>query len=275
MGDLIKPNLKRWAPKSIWRLGSNSYWYWHNRGRHRLAAAFNPKWAKSKQRLAAYADRHRGKRCFVLGNGPSLNGTDLTKLKDEFTFGSNRVYLMFDQLGFTTTFLVAINTLVIEQCASELSSLNMPKFMTWRGRQWLRADQTVIYLDTDYTQPETFSTDLTGRVFEGGTVTYVGLQLAYHMGFQQVVLIGVDHDYSTTGPPNSTVVSQGEDHNHFDPGYFGKGFKWQLPDLEASERSYMLAKQAFEQDGRSIVDATVGGKLTIFPKVDYDSLFDE
>ena len=273
MGNSIKPTLKRWAPESIWRRGSNSYWYWQNRGRHRLAAAFSPKWAKSKQRVAAYADRHRGERCFVLGNGPSLKNIDLTKLKDEFTFGSNRVYLMFDELGFTTTYLVAINTLVIQQCASELSSLNMPKFMTWRGRQWLREDPSVIYLDTDYTQPETFSTDLTGRVFEGGTVTYVGLQLAYHMGFQQVVLIGVDHDYSTTGSPNSTIVSQGEDPNHFDPGYFGKGFKWQLPDLEASERSYELAKQAFEQDGRSIVDATLGGKLTIFPKVDYDGLF--
>jgi hypothetical protein len=209
----------------------------------------------------------------VLGNGPSLNETDLTKLKHEITFGSNRVYLLFDELGFATTYLLAINTLVIQQCASELSSLSIPKFMTWRARQWLREDPSVIYLDTDYTQPETFATDLTGRVFEGGTVTYVGLQLAYHMGFHQVVLIGVDHDYSTAGPPNSTVVSRGEDLNHFDPGYFGKGFKWQLPDLEASERSYELAKQAFEQDGRSIVDATLGGKLNIFPKVDYESLF--
>ncbi len=211
----------------------------------------------------------------MLGNGPSLNQTDLAKLRDEFTFGANRIYLLFDELGFSTSWLVAINTLVIQQCAAEISALNIPKFMTWRGRRWLSDDPGVIYLDTDYTQPETFSKNLTDRVFEGGTVTYVALQLAFYMGFRQVVLVGVDHSYSAKGDPNSTVVSKGPDSNHFDSRYFGEGFKWQLPDLQASERAYELAKQAFEADGRTVVDATMDGKLSIFPKVDYDSLFNE
>jgi len=70
------------------------------------------------------------------------------------------------------------------------------------------------------------------------------------------------------------VVSQGEDPNHFAPNYFGAGFKWQLPDLVGSERAYTLAHTAYEAAGRSVVDATVGGKLTVFPKVDYQRLFD-
>ncbi len=37
---------------------------------------------------------HHGQRCFIIGNGPSLQRTDLTKLKDEFTFGMNRIYLV-------------------------------------------------------------------------------------------------------------------------------------------------------------------------------------
>ncbi len=88
-----------------------------------------------------------------------------------------------------------------------------------------------------------------------------------------MVLIGVDHNFVTKGKPNTTVVSEGDDPNHFHPAYFGKGFRWQLPDLETSELAYGLAKQAFEADGRQIVDATVGGKLTVFPKVKYDELF--
>jgi len=39
---------------------------------------------------------------------------------------------------------------------------------------------------------------------------FVALQLAFHMGFRQVVLIGVDHNYTTTGKPNTTVTSEGE-----------------------------------------------------------------
>jgi hypothetical protein len=111
-------------------------------------------------------------------------------------------------------------------------------------------------------------------VFEGFTVTYVALQLAFFMGFQQVVLVGVDHNFTTQGPANSTVVSQGDDPNHFSGAYFGKGFRWQLPDLEGSERAYKMACQAYTQAGRQVLDATVGGKLTIFPKVEYRSLFE-
>jgi hypothetical protein len=101
----------------------------------------------------------------------------------------------------------------------------------------------------------------------------VCLQLAYYFGFSEVILIGVDHNFVTQGKPNTTVVSEGDDPNHFNPTYFGKGFRWQLPDLETSEMAYRKAKQVFEDDGRRILDATVGGKLTVFQKVHYADLF--
>jgi hypothetical protein len=65
----------------------------------------------------------------------------------------------------------------------------------------------------------------------------------------------------------------GDDEDHFSPDYFGKGFRWQLPDLRTSEAGYRLAQNAFRRAGREVVDATVGGELRVFPKVDYNSLF--
>ena len=112
-----------------------------------------------------------------------------------------------------------------------------------------------------------------GRVWEGATVTNVCLQLAYHLGFKEAILIGVDHSFATKGTPNTTVQSQGDDPNHFSAAYFGKGFRWQLPDLETSEVAYRMARKAYEADGRKVLDATIGGKLDIFEKVDYESLF--
>ncbi len=53
----------------------------------------------------------------------------------------------------------------------------------------------------------------------------------------------------------------------------GEGFRWQLPDLEASERAYRMARTAFGKDGRRVLDATKGGKLAVFSKADFDSLF--
>ena len=45
-----------------------------------------------------------------------------------------------------------------------------------------------------------------------------------------------------------------------------------MPDLDTSEIAYHMAKEAYQKDGREILDATVGGKLTVFPKVDYDAI---
>jgi hypothetical protein len=235
-------------------------------------AYFHPWRRKSIQKLREYENKYQGERCFIIGNGPSLRNTDLTKLKKEYTFGMNRIYLAFPEMGFPTSFFVSINDLVIEQTAADIQSLKMPKFVSWRSHQWLKPSKDLFFLYTTYTEPK-FSKKATGRLWEGATVTFIALQLAYFLGFKEVVLIGVDHSFSTKGKPNETVVSQGDDPNHFSSTYFGKGFRWQLPDLETSELAYRMARVAFEKDGRSVLDATVNGNLTVFPKVKYDRLF--
>jgi hypothetical protein len=269
----MKATLKKITPAPLYNAAFNSYWWWRNRGQHRLAKVLDGRWAASQRQLQSYHDKHKGRRCFIIGNGPSLRQTDLSRLKNEFTFGLNRIYLLFPELGFTTTYLVSVNELVLEQCAAEIQALALPKFVTWRARRGFKAAPDLIFMDTDYTGPENFTPDASGRVFEGFTVTYVALQLAFYMGFEDVILVGVDHNFTTQGTPNTTVTSTGDDPNHFAPGYFGKGFRWQLPDLEGSERAYNLARQAYGAAGRQVRDATVGGKLTIFPKVDYTGLF--
>ena len=56
--------------------------------------------------------------------------------------------------------------------------------------------------------------------------------------------------------------------------YFPKGVRWQLPDLHRSAKAYMLARMAFGGDARQVVDATEGGKLEAFSKVDFATLFE-
>jgi hypothetical protein len=267
----MKRTIKRISPEPLWNAARNTY-----DAVMRLpevpAAIFHPWRRASRQRLAAMKNNYKGQRCFIIGNGPSLNKTDLSKLRQEYTFGLNRIYLLFPKLGFTTSFYLSMNDLVIEQCADDIVRLPVPKFLSWRSHRFLNPTQDTHFLYTTYTGPK-FARDVTGRLWEGATVTYVALQLAYHLGFETAVLIGVDHNFVTRGDANKVVTSQGDDPNHFAPDYFGKGFKWQLPDLETSERAYRMARQAYEADGRRVLDATVGGKLTVFPKVDYAGLF--
>jgi len=268
MKQAMKKNL---SPQLVEALGNT---YDAVRRLPELPAAYLHPWRReSIRKLAALKDSHKGERCFLIGNGPSLRNTDLSRLKGEFTFGFNRIFLAAAELGFAPSCLVSINDLVVEQSAAELQALKIPKFFSWHSRRWLQMADDIHFIYTSYTGPG-FARDVTGRVWEGATVTNVALQLAYHMGFARVILIGVDHNFtSAQGKPNETVVSSGADPNHFSGAYFGKGFRWQLPDLETSERGYHLARQAYEADGRQVLDATVGGKLQVFPKVDYESLF--
>lgn len=212
---------------------------------------------------------HAGERCFLFGNGPSLNQTDLGSLRDELTFGLNRIYLKFPEIGYETDYLVCINGHVLRQFATDFEGLESTRFLASGRPPTFAPSERLLLIPTVH--PVGFARDPSRRgVHEGGTVTFAALQLAYFMGFAEVVLVGVDHRFTTPGPANLLVTAGAHDVDHFDPGYFGPGVEWQLPDLEASERSYRIARKAFEDDGRRIVDATVDGALQVFPKVDFD-----
>ena len=223
----------------------------------------------SARTLTDFRNRFRGERAVIIGNGPSLRCTDLSLLNGETTFGLNRVYLAFDEIGFQTTFLVAINELLIGQIAEDLAGVSSQMFLRWSTRNLVRQRTSkVAFLQSRRTPG--FTKDARRGVWEGATVTYVAMQLAFHMGFAKIVLVGVDHNFVTQGPAHEVVESSGPDLDHFHPDYFGPGFRWQLPDLPTSEYAYPLAKKAYEYDGRTIVDATVGGKLEIFTKLDLE-----
>ncbi|MEO1510360.1 MAG: hypothetical protein AAFU84_22240, partial [Cyanobacteria bacterium J06633_23] len=73
-------------------------------------------------------------------------------------------------------------------------------------------------------------------------------------------------NFVTKGSPNQAVTSGDKDPNHFDPNYFSKGMKWELPDLARSEASYKMAGDNYNAAGRAIFNATDGGRLEIFPR---------
>lgn len=229
----------------------------------------------NSERIKEFRNLHSGQRCFIIANGPSLLKLDLTFLKNEITFGMNRLYLIFDKMGFVPTYYSVVNELVIEQFADDLGKLPTTKFLNWNQRaSFTEPDERLNFLRINMDLQDKFSHDLTQGVYSGGTVTYATLQLAFYMGFKEVYLIGLDHNFVDKGRPNTTEVRKtDEDKNHFHPDYFPKGMKWQLPDLYRSELAYAIARQNFEAQGRRVLDATVGGKCEVFEKVDYNQLF--
>lgn len=226
--------------------------------------------SENHDRIRAYRDRHAGQQCFILGNGPSLANTDFDGLAGQIAFGMNRIFLLSDRRGFRPDYYVCMNGLVLEQSHGEIATLNMPRFVNWSHRNLFEGNEQIIYLRESFSPR--FEEDLTRGIWVGATVTFVALQIAYYMGFEKVILIGVDHRYSRSGTPHTTVSGSATDPDHFDPAYFPPGFRWQLPDLKTSEIAYQMALEAYQADSREILDATMDGNLQVFPKVDYRSV---
>jgi hypothetical protein len=201
---------------------------------------------------------------------------DLSALAGVPTFGMNRIYLLFDRLQFVPTYYVAVNELVLEQFARDIEALPMERYLNWNRRSLFSPHGTIAFLSLRFGLRDRFATDVRHPIDSGGTVTFVALQLAYHMGFREVILLGLDHRFSAVGTPNRVEIRpDSPDRDHFHPDYFPKGVLWQLPDLRRSELAYAEARTAFENDGRRIVDATPGGGCTVFERGDFHQLFAE
>ena len=216
------------------------------------------------QRIKRFRNSHHGERLVLVCNGPSLNQTDFSLIRREVSMGLNKIFLGFRCFHFYPRYYVAINKRVIEQSSQEISHLNCVRFLKDMGNANPLPESALTYFL--HSRPEErFHPDVCEGFFEGYTVTFAALQLAFFMGFSMVVIVGMDHRYSYEGLPNEPHLLQGPDPNHFDSSYF-RGNTWDNPDLANSERFYAMAREAFEADSRCIIDCTVGGGCTVFEK---------
>jgi len=241
------------------------------RYRH-VGARRGARFRQSLGRLQALRNAYEGQCCVIIGNGPSMRDFDLKRLAGLKTFCLNRGYLLWQEQGLSPDFLVVVNQLVIEQFSAELQSVGALKFVPWLHKdRFTPSDDGIVFFEERW--DESFMTDAVAGLSSLATVTNTTLQLAWHMGFSSVILLGIDHYFAASekGRPNEMVVQAQDDVDHFRPDYFAPGVRWHLPDLELSERGYKLAKRTFELAGRKIVNATPGTRLDVFEKVDLET----
>lgn len=216
-------------------------------------------------------NRHANQRAVIVCNGPSLNNMDLSFLKNEICIGLNKIFLGFKKFQFYPRYYVAVNQKVLEQSVAEIKALTSVKFLSARCGDLIQPNALTHIIDTS-NPPDRFCQDISKGLEEGYTVTYAALQVAFYLGFKEVVIIGMDHRFEYSGMPNESKFLSGPDNNHFCTSYFSND-NWDNPDLVNSEISYNIAKNIYANSGRSIVDATVEGACTVFDKKDYRRVF--
>jgi hypothetical protein len=250
--------------------------------KYRIAGNLGICLTENEKKIERFKNLYRGERCFVIGNGPSLNKIDLTLLKNEITFGVNAIYTNYEKMNFLPNFYVVEDVFVAEDRKDEINSLKGPqKFYGNYLKYCFNEDEDVHWLNVRFRYDEYknfpfFSTNALRSIWVGGTVSYISLQLAYYMGFSKIYMIGFDHEYkipSSAKVHGNEILSMNDDVNHFNKDYFGKGKRWHDPKVDRMEKSYLKARTIFEKDGRKIYNATPGGKLEVFERIDYNTLF--
>ena len=232
--------------------------------------------------LESFKDRHAGQRCFIVANGPSLRAEDLDllALKQEVTFGMNRIYKFFDQTGWRPTYYVCEDELIIQSQQKEINALEaQEKFIPIELKYFHDVQVNgAKYFHINYNEsrrfPHSFSTDIAQQIDCRGTVTFTCMQIAAYMGFAEIYLIGVDHNYQNTIDINGNLV-----HDDTVKDYFCEGYDTDIKDVAVHDmgnntRAYLDALAYCKETNKTaIYNATRGGKLEVFERVDFDGLF--
>jgi glycosyltransferase involved in cell wall biosynthesis len=228
-----------------------------------------------------------------MGNGPSLNKLDLSQLEGENVFALNRCSLLFDRIKWRPKFYCAFDLTVIPDNLDEFNDLEIAyKFFSTKHKgSILEKENHYFYHDNSSNEnlDKKFADDPRKQLDlgfgGGGTVATTAIQIAYFLGFDPIILIGCDCSYNVmndvkgSGPDKYNdgvplfLKSQSDnDLNHFDPRYFGKGKRWHNPNAEAMIEGFEGCGVQIYRNERTILNATIGGRLDAVARVDYENL---
>lgn len=243
------------------------------------------------RRLEDLRGLYNGQRCVIMGNGPSLNLMDLKVFQNEYVWGSNKCFLLFNRISWRPSFYTAIDTRVVPDITGDIMDLvkNLPgtRFffpVLFRMHGVLGSSPQIYWyyekkLDETRLPDGMFTHDASRYVYSARTVTVAALQLAVYLGFNPIYLIGCDTSYTIPSTvrregsdQNKLVSTANDDASHFDPQYFGKNSKWHAPQVDRMIFHYQQTKSYCDSIGVKIYNATVGGKLEVFPRLDYHDI---
>jgi hypothetical protein len=243
-----------------------------------------------RERIETWKDKYRGKRCFCIGNGPSLKHTPLHLLQNEYSFGLNKIADIYPTTSWRPTFYVNVTVMATDRKwakAARLAMTGTPSFINYGVLPFvlgntqdkeLHVPENVfpIAVSKQYRQrnppPSIWSHDIAGGVSKYGSSMLSVLQIAVYMGFSPIYLLGCDLGWKP-------FKWGAKDPNHFCEDY------WGMPIIESGEKilvtqgkarrytadalsSHVLAKKVCDPLGVKIYNATIGGDLEVYPRVD-------
>lgn len=212
------------------------------------------------------------KRCFIIGNGPSLTKVDMDALKDEITFVCNRFFHVYEDYQSTAYFCqdptILVNEIESIKKAKSLFKLVNPLIKCKNVFFKKKYPNDSIFYHTIKKNYLTgiepgFSTVFMDGVYEGCTITFSMIQMAVLLGFKEIYLLGVDFNY---------VIKDGKLDDSSYPTQL-KGLKTGgLPNIEYSYVSFKKCAEYARENGIRIVNCSRNTKLDVFEKQNLEEI---
>lgn len=221
---------------------------------------------------------HLGESCFIIGNGPSLSADDLTVLHDNNidTFAVNRIFKIFPQTKWRPTYYVSTDHVLVRDILDDVNNIEAKeKFIPLQNKYYngivVRGARYFFRNDKrENDQPEGFSLDCTDQVNIRGTVTIASIQLAAHMGYRNIYLLGVDHNFDKIITEDGEVIIDPSVKNYFVEGYDNDVADEVVHDLGNTTKAYLDVQRFYSKNGVHIYNASRQTKLTAFPRVTFE-----
>ena len=223
---------------------------------------------------------HMGESCFVIGNGPSLSVEDLETLQTNGidSFAVNRIFKIFPKTSWRPTYYVSTDHVMIRDLLDEVNALPVKdKFIPLQNKYYLG----IIVKGAHYffrndlrenDQPDGFALDCTKQVNMRGTVTIACIQLAIHMGYRNIYLLGIDHNFDKVITEDGEIVIDPSVKNYFIEGYDDDVAAEVRHDIGNTTKAYMDVRRFCNKYDISVINTSRQTKLGVFNRSNFEDV---
>lgn len=258
-----------------------------------------PKYRNVLTKNSVFKNKHKGERCFILGNGPSLNNINFSELSTEYIFTVNQLFKnpKFEELH--TNYHIWSDPIFFDLFNEERMSKeyvnefykvntfdNKPIcFMPMQARKYIERfsidkELNVNYIHTCLTFFDGIKRcgDFAKLVPSFSTVVINAIQLAIYMGFKEIYLLGCD----CTGIVAKIEKEQGKTVNSYAYMMSERDVKLVDTDFEKAFKSWMKIFHQYKWVSRicnsqniKLVNCTENSILNVIPYISLEKILGE
>ena len=236
---------------------------------------------------------HKNERLFILCSGPSIREMDLTVLKNEITMAVHSFYLHKDISVIQPEYYCNAQWEYNEKTTEKVSEAYLKDLKMHVGKSQyffsLREKGIIDRMQNFDSEEVNYycygkdsslyeEVDLCQGIMPVHSVPVICIQLAIYMGFKEIYLLGTEHDFLTTkkyayfydrkqAVTGDTDITTDADSN------LVMNFSDAIADAYALWNNYKVVRRIAQKNDIKIYNATMGGALDLFPRVDFNSLF--